>query len=204
MLKKVYPVKTYFLIVVSLLIIIGTIVTTIFMLRHEDYLRHLQSYGYVGLFLVALIAGSPLPVPSFCSLLTFTLGSILNPILVGLLAAFGVSSGRMLIYLSAQGGYQLLEISKIPHPIRRIFSKIGGGLQRKAKVLKILNFLDRHAIASVFLISLIPNPFLMPTLLTLGARQTSLWRVFLACFMGKMIYYILLAFLGLFDLHYLI
>jgi cytosine/uracil/thiamine/allantoin permease len=49
----------------------------------------------------------------------------------------------------------------------------------------------------------VPNPFLLPSIVALGLKKASPWRVFLACWAGKSIAYIVMAFVGYFGLHLL-
>ena len=39
------------------------------------YLTHFEILIYLGLFFTAMLAGSPIPIPTPCMVLTFTLGS---------------------------------------------------------------------------------------------------------------------------------
>jgi membrane protein YqaA with SNARE-associated domain len=201
--KKEYPVKIYFLIGISLIITIGTIVATILMLNLGDIFSQLQPYSYLGLFLVALITGSPLLVPTFCWLLVVTLGSILNPALVGLISGLGVAIGSMLVYWSGPGGYQLLAIFKVNNFVRRAYFKTADGFLKKTIIVKVIHFVNRHAATSIFFMNVLPNPFQFPALLTLGARRVSFWKVFLACWSGRTVFYMFLAYLGYFSLSYL-
>lgn len=197
------PGKNYPLIISAIAVTLGTVIATLLMLQHAEYIHHLQSYGYAGLFLVALVAGSPLPVPSFCAVLVVTLGVVLNPVLVGVIAGLGFALGRMLVYLLARGGSNLLEVSKISDVLRTKYAKLGNGIFHKLKVNEILEYLKRHTTAAVFLMALVPNPFLLPAIITLGLKRASSWKVFLACWAGKGLLYIGMAFAGYFGLHLL-
>ncbi|MGP8080814.1 MAG: YqaA family protein [Dehalococcoidales bacterium] len=165
-------------------------------------MSQLKTYSYLGLFVIALITGSPLPIPTFCVVLVFTMGNVDNPIAVGLIAGLGVAIGHMMVYWSGFGGYKLLSIFNIPDAVGRAYSKIKGRFLKKLKVGKVLDFLNRHAIFSMFLMSVIPNPFQLPALLTLGAERFSFWKVFIACLAGRTILYLFLAYLGYFGLRY--
>lgn len=202
-LKKKNPLKNYLLIIIALFVVIGTIAATILMLQNAEWVHRLQSYGYAGLFLVALIAGSPLPVPSFCAALVLTLGAVLNPVLVGLTAGLGFSIGRMLVYLMARGGSNLLEVSKISDLLQQNYAKLGNGILHKLKINEFLEYMKRHATFAVFLMALIPNPFLLPAIIALGLKRASPLKVFLACWAGKGLLYIGMAFVGYFGLHLL-
>jgi membrane protein YqaA with SNARE-associated domain len=200
--QKKYPINKYLLVVISSITFIGTMVASVLMLTRGDYINHLKAYSYLGLFVIALITGSPLPIPTFCVLLVFTMGSVYNPILVGLTAGLGVAIGHMMVYWSGFGGYQLLTILNVPDWVNRQYSKTKNKFIKKPKTEKFLNFVNRHAIFSMFLMSVIPNPFQLPSLLILGAKRASFWKVFAACWVGRTILYVFLAYMGYFGLHY--
>jgi len=206
-LQKKYPIIKYILIVVSSIIFIGTLVVTFLMLTRGDYMSHLEPYSFLGLFIIALITGSPLPIPTFCVLLVFTLGSVENPFMIGLITGLGVALGHMVVYLSGFGGYKLFAVFNIPDLVSRANLKMKERILKSPKLGKALDYLSRHAIFSMFLMSAIPNPFQMPALFTLGAKRVSFWKVFGVCLAGRTIFYVFLACLGnlglqLFGLHY--
>jgi membrane protein YqaA with SNARE-associated domain len=197
-----YPINKYVLAVVSSILFIGTMIVSVLILTRGDYMSQLKPYTYLSLFVIALITGSPLPIPTFCVVLVFTMGSVENPILVGLTAGLGVAIGHMMVYWSGFGGYKLLTIFNIPDAISRAYLKIKSRFFKKLKVGKVLDFVNQHAIISMFLMSVIPNPFQLPALLTLGAQRASFWKVFVACLAGRTIFYMFLAYLGYFGLYY--
>ena len=119
-----YPINKYVLAVVSSILFIGTMIVSVLILTRGDYMSQLKPYTYLSLFVIALITGSPLPIPTFCVVLVFTMGSVENPILVGLTAGLGVAIGHMMVYWSGFGGYKLLTIFNIPDAISRAYLKI--------------------------------------------------------------------------------
>ena len=195
-----YPINKYVLAVVSSILFIGTMIVSVLMLTRGDYMSQLKPYTYLSLFVIALITGSPLPIPTFCVVLVFTMGSVENPILVGLITGLGVAIGHMMVYWFGFGGYQLLTILSVPDWVSRQYSKINNKFIKKPKAEKFLDFVNRHATFSMFLMSVIPNPFQLPVLITLGAQRASFWKVFIACWAGRTIFYIFLAYLGYFGL----
>ena len=55
---------------------------------YREEIRHLGAYGYLGVFVVGVLCGvSILPAPTL--VMVFTLGAVLNPWIVGLIAGFG-------------------------------------------------------------------------------------------------------------------
>ncbi len=176
-----------------------TIAGSVLLVKNWEYMRMLEKQGYLGLFLIAIFAGSPIPIPSPNMILTFTLGSILNPVLVGLVAGFGNGIGNSLVYLTGRGGFfffRNLGISSKPDEnpswIRRMINKFSMPKWRE--------FARRRALLGVFLFSTYPNPVIMPLVIGMGAARYCFWKFFLACWAGKTIESLVLSYLGYFGL----
>src|SRR5208283_1171045 len=146
--KKGATLNKYALIIVSQVIFVATIVVIVLMLSHRDYFTHRQTYSYLGLFINALITGSPLTIPTFCAVIVFTMGGLYNPVLVALISGLGVATGHMLVYGYSFGGYRVLTIFKIPDWVYRDYHAIVGRLAKTDKVGKVMNSVNRHATAS--------------------------------------------------------
>ncbi len=87
-------------------IIIGTLITigvTIGLVFYWDELQDASAYGYLGCFVVSVMAGiTVIPAPALP--VVFTLGHKLNPLYVGLVAGMGEALGGLTIYLTGAGG----------------------------------------------------------------------------------------------------
>jgi len=83
--------------------VIISVVGSVFLIQHWEYITELEQQGYLGLFLISIFAGSPIPIPTPSMILTFTLGSILNPALVALVSGFGNSIGQAAVYWTGRG-----------------------------------------------------------------------------------------------------
>lgn len=68
-----------------------------------------DTWGYLGIFLVNLIGSASIifPVPAF--LITFGMGAVLNPWLVGIVAAIGAAIGEVTGYLIGYGGREAIK-----------------------------------------------------------------------------------------------
>ncbi len=67
-----------------------------------EEIQQAQGYGYAGGFAVSLMGGmTVIPAPSL--VVTFTLGRVLNPVYVGLIAGFGEALGGLTVYLTGAG-----------------------------------------------------------------------------------------------------
>ena len=183
----------YISIALLILTIGGSVAIAVFLIYNWQYVAQLEKAGYLGLFLISLIAGSPIPVPTPSMILTFTLGSLLNPILVGAVSGLGNALGFGLLYLTGTSGHRFLPSFSVAD------SGIGRFL-KKIKMSRLLETPNRTGMVSVFLLSIYPNPVLPLVVIGMGAKRFSFGKFFIACWAGKTVMCMLLALLGYFGL----
>jgi len=186
-------------ITVSLLVVMTlvTIGLSVFLIYNWKYVVRLEQHGYVGLFLISLLAGSPVPIPTPSMVLTFTLGSLLNPLFVGLAAGMGNTIGNALIYYTSRGGIKYFtDFSK---PDSRLGRLLGG-----RNISKILNSKNWGEMAIIFLLYVYPNPVATPLVLAMGAARYNFTKFLVVCWLGKVAQGMLFAYLGHFGLRSLL
>lgn len=152
----------------------AAITTVIVIFRHE--LVRLSTYGYLGVFLISVIGNATVifPVPSLA--VVFAGGSVLNPLLVGLIAGVGEPLGELTGYLAGYGGSAVIENRK--------------------RFDQIKDWMERRGFITIFLLSLIPNPFFDLAGIAAGMLRFPVWKFLLACWMGKTLKALALAYLG--------
>jgi membrane protein DedA with SNARE-associated domain len=159
-----------------------TIVLCILIIRHRSYLDQIAAWGYVGCFFINILASGTLVIPGFGMILTFTLGGVLNPAIVGAVAGIGEAIGAIGAYFT---GYS------------------GGGLFRGSNnglYLRFSNIIDRHGSKAVFFMAAIINPIYYPFAVFLGMLRFGWARFLLATWAGRTIKNMMLAYLGYFGL----
>jgi membrane protein YqaA with SNARE-associated domain len=97
-------------------------------------------------------------------------------VLVALVAGVGAALGELTGYLVGYTGRSLI-------PKNRWYLMIERGMVRFAAPV-------------IFVASVIPNPFFDAVGIVAGATRLPLWLFLLACFLGKTIRFLLLAFVG--------
>ena len=177
---------------------------SVFLIRNYEYVSHLESQGLVGLFFISLLAGSPIPIPTPSMILTFTMGSLLDPILVGLVSGLGNGAGNALIYLTGRGGLALFPNLDFSDLTDEAYSSRMGRLIRRLKIPKLLDFANRRGTLATFVLSIYPNPVLTPMILGMGAARFNFTKFFFACWAGKTIQGFILAYLGYYGLRSLL
>lgn len=165
--------------IVSLLVIclLVALVASLFLFayRYPEKVAAFENYGYLGAFLIALIANATiiLPFPGFVVL--FALGAAFNPLFIGLVSGLGGAIGEMSCYLL---GYS------------------GRGVASNRKLYdKAVQWLEKWGALTVFIFALTPLPFDVLGVAA-GFLRFTFWKFFIACFLGKTLLYIAMALAG--------
>lgn len=159
-----------------------TIVSCILIIQHREYIDQIARWGYVGCFFINMLASGTLVMPGFGTVLTFTLGGVLNPAIVGAVAGIGETIGATGAYFTGYGG-------------RGLFADRNSGLH-----LRFTNIMDRHGSKAVFFIAAIITPIYYPFAVFLGMLRFGWIRFFLATWAGRTVKNMVLAYLGYFGL----
>ncbi|MCL5257167.1 MAG: VTT domain-containing protein [Chloroflexi bacterium] len=134
------------------------------------------SYGYLGVFAVTLLASGGLVVPVPYLAIVVAAGTYLNPVLVGLVAGLAASLGELTGYILGYSGRGVAE--KVP-----FYHKAEG-------------WMNRYGLATIFVLSVVPNPLFDAAGLAAGALRVRVSRFWMVCFVGKTIRLIGIAALG--------
>ncbi len=181
--SKVFASKNFY---ISLLAILITLLLSIVVFYYRDYIAELQSYGYLGVFVISLFAGSIMVLPIPYVAVVFTLGGVLNPALVGAASGLGTSVGAMTIYLAGYGGHSLFRNSN-----DAIYSRMVEWVQRRGSI-------------AVFIMSAVFNPLFIPMTITLGMLRFRIWKFFLLCWAGNTVKSLAIAYAGYLGLRSLL
>jgi membrane protein YqaA with SNARE-associated domain len=181
--------------------VVGSIVGSVYLIKYFDHIQTwLGQEGLLGLFVISLFAGSPIPIPTPSMILTFTLGSILNPALVALVSAFGNSCGQALVYWTGRGGNAFYKNLGLSFKIDENSSSWLGKVMRKLSFPRVREIARRRMLWAVFILGMYPNPLLMPIIMGMGAARYNFWKFFVVVFAGKFMEAAILSYLGYFGL----
>jgi membrane protein DedA with SNARE-associated domain len=159
-----------------------SVVLSVFVIQHRGYLLQISHWGYVGCFIITLLGGGTFVLPGFGIVLTFTLGGILNPAIVGAVAGLGEAIGTIGAYLTGYAG-------------RGLVRDRDSGLY-----LRFTNIINRHGSKAVFVVTALLSPLVYPFAVLLGTLRFGLVRFFLATWAGDTVKSMVIAYLGYFGL----
>ena len=85
-------------------IAILTVLLAITLVYYRDSLAHLGTWGYAGILFTELCNSAVIIIPTPSPAYTFSMGAVLNPILLGLIGGTGAALGELTgYYLGAKG-----------------------------------------------------------------------------------------------------
>ena len=149
---------------------------TIAIFAFREQLAAPRGYGYAGVFLIGLLGNATVifPVPSLA--VVFAGGGVLNPLLVGLVSGVGEPLGELTGYLAGYGGSAVIEDG--------------------ARFKRIKAWMQRRGFLTLFVLSAIPNPVFDLAGIAAGMVRFPVGSFLLACWLGKSLKAILVAYLG--------
>ena len=133
-------------------------------------------YGYFGAFLVPLLCSATVVVPVPGLIIVFTLGAVLNPLLVGVISGVGGTLGETTGYLVGYGGRAAVENVGL-------YKRVEGWMKHWAPI-------------TLFVLALIPNPLFDIAGAAAGALRVPLWKFWLYGGAGRIIKHAAFAFAG--------
>ena len=134
-------------------------------------------YGYLGVFLISLLGALSIVIPVPYTILIFTSGHYLDPVLVALVGGVGSALGEISGYALGYAG------------------RIVTSEERKRKMDYFLRLFNRHGAITVFIFALTPLPDDM-LFIPLGIVRYSFFKAFIPCLLGKILMCFLLAYGG--------
>jgi membrane protein YqaA with SNARE-associated domain len=169
--------KTKGAIQIILAIVIGIIV---FIFAKDVAL--LGNYGYLGVFAISLLSSATIFFPAPGWAVVISMGSVLNPYLVGIVAGIGSGLGEITGYLLGSG----------------VMNVANKDLEKQKDLIK------KYGLPIIFLLAFLPNPLFDIAGLAAGAMKIKPWKFLAVCILGRTLRYVILAHVGMFIGDYVV
>ncbi|GAB4501445.1 MAG: hypothetical protein Fur0035_09870 [Anaerolineales bacterium] len=153
------------------------------LLSLREQIRGLAGWGYPGIFLTSLLSSATVLIPAPGLAIVYTMGHILNPLLVGLAAGSGSALGELSGYLAGLSGQAVIERMDI-------YQRVRPSIQR-------------YGLFAIFALSVIPNPFFDIAGIAAGALKMPIRTFFLAVWLAQLVKMTLFALAGAYSLNWL-
>lgn len=142
----------------------------------RDKLVDFESYGYLGIFVISVLGNATIILPVPVILTAFLGGGIFNPVFVGIIASFGATIGELTGYIAGRSGRVVIK--------------------NNAKFEKIEKWMEKYGLWTIFVLAVIPNPAFDLAGIVSGATKIPVWKYFLVTWAGKLIKFLVFAFIG--------
>ncbi len=159
-----------------ILALVLVIAITVLAFAFRDVAPKLGGYGYVGVFLLSIVANATIVIPVPGVAITFTMGAIFNPVGVALAAGAGATLGEITGYLMGFSGQGIID----ENPTYKRF----------------VGWMERFGVWVVLVLAIIPNPLFDLAGLAAGALRMPIWKFLLWAFIGKTIKMLIFAYAG--------
>lgn len=159
--------------------IAGSIALTVGLLFvPSDLVQRLGAFGYLGVFLLVLLASATIVLPSPALGVALLASKTLDPWLVGLLSGIGAGLGEITGYLTGRGGSEIA--------------------QRSRHYARVERWVARWGMLTIFIMAFIPTPVMDLAGIAAGVLRMPFERFLIACVAGKTLRFIGVAWIGYF------
>lgn len=145
-----------------------------------DRAEALANYGYIGIFLLNILANATIVLPAPAIAVVFAMGAVFNPFWIGIAAGAGATIGEISGYLLGYSGQGVIENLELYQRIEAWTKKYGMWF--------------------IAVLAFIPNPLFDLAGMAAGVLKLSLRQFLLATLIGKILRMWLLAYAGQYSL----
>lgn len=147
------------------LVILFVLGLSVAIFAFRERFADLAAIGYPGIFVVSLLGNATIILPAPSLVLVFAMGSALPPVGVGLAAGVGEALGELTGYAAGFAGRAVIEDEK--------------------HYQRLVRWMERRGGITVFVLSVVPNPFFDLAGIAAGTLRYPVWRFLLFCWLGK-------------------
>ena len=141
---------------VRILVLVLVILVTILLIRYRNEIRSLSSLGFIGVFLLSILANATIIIPLPGVILTSAMGAIFSPFWVVLSAGAGAAIGELTGYLAGFSGQVVTE--------------------HKDWYDRFNAWMRKYGFAAVFFLALIPHPLFDLAGIAAGVMGMKIWK----------------------------
>ena len=141
-----------------------------------DEIKQLESYGYLGIFIISILGSATIVIPAPTIIATFIGGGIFNPFLVGVISALGATIGELTGYIAGSSGRSIIN--------------------KEEKLVRVEGWMKKYGLWTIFVLAVIPNPLFDLAGMVSGAGRIPVWKFLLVTLLGKTIKFLTIAFIG--------
>lgn len=157
-------------------LIVVVALTIYILLLPEEKVTQLEGYGYLGIFLFAILGNATLLLPAPWLIFVFTMGARFHPLGVALAAGTGATIGELSGYLAGFSGQAIVEDAR--------------------SYKRMVDWMQRRGSLTVLILAFIPNPLFDLAGVAAGALKMPIWQFMFWAWIGKVLKMLVTAYAG--------
>jgi uncharacterized membrane protein YdjX (TVP38/TMEM64 family) len=171
--------------VLRVLALLAVIAITLYIFSIRDRIEEFEEYGYLGIFIVALLANATVFIPAPGVLIVYTMAGLpaFTPIWIGLAAGTGGAIGELSGFLAGFSGQAIVERTDVYTRIKPWVEKYGGW--------------------AILVLSAIPNPFFDIAGVVAGIAKMRMRTFLFSVWIGQLIKMTLFAYAGKYSIEWI-
>jgi uncharacterized membrane protein YdjX (TVP38/TMEM64 family) len=166
-----------------ILALVVVIAITAYIISIRNHVEEFKQYGYLGVFLVALLANATVFIPAPGVAIIYAMGAVFNPLYVGLAAGTGGAIGELSGFLAGFSGQAVIERTDMYERFKPWVDKYGGW--------------------AILVLSAIPNPFFDVAGIAAGISKMRMRTFLISTWIGQLIKMTLFALAGRYSIGWL-
>ncbi len=169
--------------IIRVVILVGVIILTVFLVINRDEIQELKAYGYPGIFLFSILANATILVPVPGVVFTSAMGAVFNPLFVSFAAGAGAAIGELSGYLAGFSGQAVVE-----------------GSERYQRVVR---WMEKYGDITILVLAFIPNPLFDLAGIVAGILKMPIWKFLIYCVIGKILKMMMFAYSGYWVINFI-
>ncbi|HTX91700.1 MAG TPA: VTT domain-containing protein [Anaerolineales bacterium] len=169
-----------------ILTLAGVIALIVALFIYRNQVKHLEKYGYVGIFLISIAANATIIIPLPGVAFTTAMGAIFNPIGVAVASGLGAAIGEMTGYMAGFSGQAVIERAAL-------YERLTGWMRRHQNL----------AYLAIVVLAFVPNPLFDLAGMASGALKLPVWKFLAACAIGKILKMLMFAYAGFYSIRWI-
>ncbi len=162
--------------ILRIFLLIAIILLTIFLIINREHIQRFSRFGYLGVFLISILANATIILPLPGVVFTSAMGAVYDPLLVAIAAGCGAALGELTGYLAGYSGQVVVE--------------------RKDWYARVVKWMSSYGNLTVLTLAIIPNPLFDLAGIAAGMLKMPILRFLLWCTLGKILKMLLFAYGG--------
>ncbi len=156
-----------------------SIIVSVIIIFEGGYLKQFSSLNYVGVLIISFASSATLFIPAPSWIFVIIMGRLLDPYLVGVIAGIGSGFGEITGYIAGKGTSRLVQMD--------------------GKYRENWEWIRKKDVGAIAILAFIPNPLFDIAGFAAGNLGIKVWRFILGCIIGRVLKYVLLAYIGKFS-----